>query len=409
LELSDEGGNKLESELEAVKIADVLMKAIFDEFMKNPTAEGRALERGFLYIPQGTKPGPCAPAVYFLHEPRPARHAPPEAHLYITPHELTGTGHHSVVYNVEWELPRHVLVEDHICKKCVFETGIAMLEAEDGPNGETKDPKWLEKTGEVIETVKSYPGFSLAPFDDEGECIRDVDGTIATYDIEPPSHTVIRKYIGPVRVIDTKVPWQNADLGPFCEHLKEERENESLTVRVKVVAKMSLEKDAHLEREAKNYQEFPRHFFEHWSGYNVLPPLHDPVPVGALVPQFYGYYVPDESVPVAIWEMGQKGGEGEDSESEGSEDDEQDEPETSDDMTVEPEEDQREESGDDTPSAQSGLDEDDSGTDEDSTGDEEEEEKDTPQYYSYRSPLLLIESCGRPICDTLEEMTIDDR
>ncbi|KAG6838722.1 hypothetical protein H0H93_006434, partial [Arthromyces matolae] len=28
-------------------------------------------------------------------------------------------------------------------------------------------------------------------------------------------------------------------------------------------------------------------------GLNVLPPMHDPVPVGTLVPQFYGYYVPD--------------------------------------------------------------------------------------------------------------------
>ena len=419
LELSDEGSGKLESELTAVQIANALMEATFNEFMKNPTAEGRALERGFLYILQGTKPGPCAPAVYFLHEPRPVRSAPPEAHLYITAHDLTGTGHHSVVYNVEWELPRHVLVDDHICKKCVFETGIALLEAEDGPNGETKDSKWLERTGTVTETVKSYPGFSCAPFDAEGECIRDVDGAIATYDIEPPSRTVTRKYTGPVRVIDTRVPWQNADLGPFCEHLKAERENESLTVRVKVVAKMSLEKDLHLEREARNYQEFPRHFFEHWSGYNVLPPSHDPVPVGALVPQFYGYYVPDETVPVTIWRTGQKGGEGEeDEESDGSEEGEDEvsegraddgESETSDDMREESKEDQHTGGEDDVSSAQSVLDEYDSGADEGLTKDEVEKQKATPEYYAYRSPLLLIESCGRPICDTLEDMTIDDR
>ncbi|KAJ8588567.1 hypothetical protein M405DRAFT_713111, partial [Rhizopogon salebrosus TDB-379] len=36
------------------------------------------------------------------------------------------------------------------------------------------------------------------------------------------------------------------------------------------------------------------HFFEHWNGYNVVPSLHDPVPVGALCPQFYGYCVPDD-------------------------------------------------------------------------------------------------------------------
>ncbi|KZV77145.1 hypothetical protein PENSPDRAFT_567594, partial [Peniophora sp. CONT] len=50
--------------------------------------------------------------------------------------------------------------------------------------------------------------------------------------------------------------------------------------------------DRHLAREARNYQAFPSHFFEHWNGYNLVYPLHDPTPCGALVPQFYGYYVP---------------------------------------------------------------------------------------------------------------------
>ncbi|KZP19805.1 hypothetical protein FIBSPDRAFT_684061, partial [Athelia psychrophila] len=38
---------------------------------------------------------------------------------------------------------------------------------------------------------------------------------------------------------------------------------------------------------------FPQHLSEHWSGYNILPPLQNPVPLGAVVPQFYGYYVPE--------------------------------------------------------------------------------------------------------------------
>ncbi|KJA23330.1 hypothetical protein HYPSUDRAFT_118082, partial [Hypholoma sublateritium FD-334 SS-4] len=54
------------------------------------------------------------------------------------------------------------------------------------------------------------------------------------------------------------------------------------------------EGDEHLAREARNYQKFPRHFFEHWSGYNIIPPLIDPTPALAVVPQFYGYYVPEE-------------------------------------------------------------------------------------------------------------------
>ncbi|KAK0447617.1 hypothetical protein EV421DRAFT_1926525, partial [Armillaria borealis] len=67
-----------------------------------------------------------------------------------------------------------------------------------------------------------------------------------------------------------------------------------MTFKVSVGAKLSIKNDGHLEREAKNYQQFPEHFFQHWSGYNFIPPLHDPTPALAVVPQFYGYYVPEE-------------------------------------------------------------------------------------------------------------------
>jgi len=43
----------------------------------------------------------------------------------------------------------------------------------------------------------------------------------------------------------------------------------------------------------EDYQKFPKHLFEHWNGYNVVPPLDNPTPVGAVVPQFYGMYVPE--------------------------------------------------------------------------------------------------------------------
>jgi hypothetical protein len=55
--------------------------------------------------------------------------------------------------------------------------------------------------------------------------------------------------------------------------------------------------DPHLRREAGVYQAFPRHFFEHWSGFNVIKPIKEPTPVGPLMPQFYGYYVPDTIDP----------------------------------------------------------------------------------------------------------------
>ncbi|KAI6012988.1 hypothetical protein EDC04DRAFT_3121312 [Pisolithus marmoratus] len=64
-----------------------------------------------------------------------------------------------------------------------------------------------------------------------------------------------------------------------------------------VAAKLSIQHDRHLAREAGNYQEFPEHFFKHWNGYNLIRPIHNPVPLHALVPQFYGYYVPKSQPP----------------------------------------------------------------------------------------------------------------
>ncbi|KAG2341523.1 hypothetical protein BDR05DRAFT_859432, partial [Suillus weaverae] len=46
---------------------------------------------------------------------------------------------------------------------------------------------------------------------------------------------------------------------------------------------------------------FPDHFFQHWNGYNVVSPIQDPVPVGALCPQFYGYYTPDDPTDGEYW------------------------------------------------------------------------------------------------------------
>jgi hypothetical protein len=114
------------------------------------------------------------------------------------------------------------------------------------------------------------------------------------FTIQPPRVVRIAAYSGPTVRIHTTVKWQESS-GTKCVHGGIGSSNPvPRTATVGVVAKLSIEHDAHLEREAKNYQQFPSHFFEHWNGYNVIPPLHDPVPVGALCPQFYGYYVPDD-------------------------------------------------------------------------------------------------------------------
>jgi hypothetical protein len=64
---------------------------------------------------------------------------------------------------------------------------------------------------------------------------------------------------------------------------------------VTVAAKMSFSSDSArelLQNEGSIYNEFPQHLMEHWCGLNLVMPINTPVPVGAVVPKFYGYYTP---------------------------------------------------------------------------------------------------------------------
>jgi hypothetical protein len=184
----------------------------------------------------------------------------PEAHLYLSPTHQVGTGNHSVVYHAEWELPRSLLVDDILCQKCVEEKV-----AEELDKLKTSDSKeWEAK--EVSKSVSR--------------------GVLHT-------RTLI-----PLKKIFPQVSWQNLERGPHCPHIQESTRDEKVppTVKLNVAAKLSRPYDAHLGREANNYQSFSAHLFEHWSGYNIIQPLHDPVPVGAVLPQFYGYYVPEKNL-----------------------------------------------------------------------------------------------------------------
>ncbi|KAF6747674.1 hypothetical protein DFP72DRAFT_821473 [Ephemerocybe angulata] len=355
LQLSEEGMKKVAAENEAIEVKKRKDEAELAAFLANPTAENRPLGRGVLCVPPGLKHGPCPPATFFLHEAAPVREPFEEAHLYLSPNHIAGQGNHSFAFNAHWEIPRNMVVDDIICKSCVVQTGMAMVIEEDGWNGETKSPKWKDLSGHIIEKIEVFGGVSASIYTQRGEDKLDENGEAVTYDIEPPSEKHTRKYQGPVRVVRTGVKYQNREDGPLCEHLRKSREQwASLTGRVSVVAKLSYQYDSHLEKEAKNYQEFPTHFFQHWSGYNLMRPLHQPFPVGALVPQFYGYYVPDEEIPPK--DFYRKDG----------------------------------------PLA--------------APGDAEREESGSSSVENrYRSPILLIEDCGTPVCATVDEMNIDDR
>jgi len=166
-----------------------------------------------------------------------------EAHLYISPAYTIEKGNHSIVYEAEWELPCSVVIppppiKPVLCVECVKVAVTRILKEKKGKHNERID-------------------------------------------------------LGPIR---TNVVWQDP-MCPTCKHIVPP-EPEPPTVKVRVVAKLSNERDEHLARESKNYQRFERHMFEDRSGLNVLLP----VLVGALVPRLYGYYVPEEDERVVSME-----------------------------------------------------------------------------------------------------------
>lgn len=192
-----------------------------------------------------------------------------EAHLYITPRHKIGSGHHSFVYQVELELPRSLLVNSKPCAKCSFNNiGNRFLN-----KGESEEDDQVKRDAEFAAKIHYSNIFKNGqPFSAEDENDSHYKGLVYT-------------------------KWMDA---PYCEHL-DDGVPRPPTTKVSVTAKLTIPDDRyeshsrHLRDEAKSYQEFPRHFYEHWTGYNVIPPIMDPVPVGAVVPQFYGYYIPDES------------------------------------------------------------------------------------------------------------------
>lgn len=274
----------------------------------------------------------------------PAPHTVPEAHLYISPAHRTGVGHHSAVYEAEWELPRSLLVKDKLCQTCLREKVAEEMQGRhqrgEFPYDTTPSttaapsmnddhqyqpgviPKLDPSVAKVTWTEKSVPGMTVVlqpppPINIERKT-HAATGLQAVYDVREdetrdkgkekellppqvhlakPCETICtRKYEGPRVEVYPDVKWQNAANGPFCSHFQVSGcpATVPLTAKVRVAAKLSIEHDKHLVNEAKTYQSFPQHIFEHWSGYNVMPPLHDPVPLGAVAPQFYGYYIPEE-------------------------------------------------------------------------------------------------------------------
>lgn len=274
-----------------------------------------------LFIPPHDTEGPTEqPAIRAFLPRRPRKLTEvPEAHLYLSPKGRLGTGHHSVVYEAELELPRDLFCETTYCKSCLDE----QIKIEVDRLKESGE--WEKRMNDAAKTYEGpgkhdissqspspssvqipprYVGFVKVRIEHVPmETVSMVAAAALQENPDAPSElarvsdSVINRHVeyqGPVVTIHPNIKWQNPSLpDTICAHQAKRKKPVPRTARFRVAAKLSLPYDLHLAREASNYLQFPAHFFQHWTGYNVVPPIHDPTPVGALVPQFFGYYTPD--------------------------------------------------------------------------------------------------------------------
>jgi hypothetical protein len=287
LKLSAKYADRRKADEEQEAKEEAKARIILESFLANPHS---SLERpnGFEVIDL-KEPGWTKPAVFVVFPPRPPLKQPDEAHLYLSPNYMMGKGSHSYVYHVEMVAPRSWLVPEVMCIECVKDDAKRLLEEEDGPQGERRLKKWDEKTGMVVRReIRKRAVCTMKNWDNIGTVM---------YVVRDAVNTDVMAYEGPYRVVHTRVEYQNLERGPLCVHLSRGKAHfHPLATKVRLAAKLSTmdREDLRMfQREADNYQRFPKHFFEQWSGYNVCPPMNEPVPVGALVPQFYGYYVPE--------------------------------------------------------------------------------------------------------------------
>ena len=261
-------------------------KAIYDKFIADPHSRNQT-PSGIISSEVDQEPGPAKPPVFVALPFQPPVPPAREAHLYLSPGATIGEGNHSFVYHAEFELPRSTIMDDEICYQCIMEDMRRTLAEQDGPNGEYRDAKWDKKTGRYIVKDAGKPPVvvTLDINDGSGEQEYLLHGGTLCQTLE---------YEGPYRLIHSKIGYQCLERGPYCEHIATSSKGiHPLTAKVRVAAKVSIEHDRHLGREAEAYAAFPRHFFERWSGFNIVKPVKEPTPCGPLVPQYYGYYVPD--------------------------------------------------------------------------------------------------------------------
>ncbi|KIM83279.1 hypothetical protein PILCRDRAFT_439061 [Piloderma croceum F 1598] len=291
LELSTAGKEKVKMEKES--------RAELDR--KNEDTNQR---ESFLHMPDSETSRPVEPAIMVFPPPRPPPpESVPEAHLYLSPAHRSGAGNHSVVYKAELELPRSILVDDVLCQKCMMDKVAEHVE-EKKRRGEYPYDDALkegcrdtESPGESSQSARTPNSQSakVTLSDNNSPAItmefisveehkaeqKKKDGDFGKVDgvshggdgkdksdrkfhtVKPAQTTRTITYEGPIVEVFPEVEWQNPERGPYCSHLQQlsRCKRGPVTAKVSVAAKLSIQYDEHLAREAHNYQSFPSDLF----------------------------------------------------------------------------------------------------------------------------------------------------
>ncbi|KAH8824442.1 hypothetical protein DL96DRAFT_1531665 [Flagelloscypha sp. PMI_526] len=269
------------------------------------------------------------PFYAFSSKPAPPEFIP-EAHLYLDANHKIGEGNRSKVYSAELELPLQCLADPEVCRLCAEREIISAhagrscrVPSKDYITSELYEVEWTSSNplplhcsllepisssskcpisvGVMTLQASSEKYRALQLIDEQGldprtrtvenESKRDYHQRVSAAHLETvlQSEKALRySYIGPLQIIELKTPWHIPGISEPCHHFKNQN---CPTTTVRLAAKLSDPNDDHMTTEARNYEMFPPYFFEHWSGYYIVPPIPDPVPLGALVPQYYGHYI----------------------------------------------------------------------------------------------------------------------
>ncbi|PPQ68570.1 hypothetical protein CVT24_005582 [Panaeolus cyanescens] len=342
LQLSSAGEQRIKDEQKAAQEKKDAETKILETFLADPHTRNQMPKNGLVIRTHAGSEADVEPPIFCLLSAPPAVDPNEPAHLRISPSHHLGSGNHSVLYDAEYEVPRDLLVPRPFCDSCVFETAIRIRDEEDSTSSGDKP---TNATGDDMLADTKVPDKDSEPALNPSTG-KEKESVLQTVDKFSWSD-----YKGPIRVVCVDVHY----FKPFdepCRHFVDNQEEirKPPTATVRVAAKLSKQGDNHLKAEARNYEAFPLYFFQHWNGLVIPPSQQHPVPVGAMAPQYYGYYVFDALVD------------------------------------------------DDDPIAQGPLPEQGVEMDTSDTGGKKD---------VYRSPILLMELCGTPING--DELCVDDR